>query len=114
MARDRSGKLSVRELTGEGLATTALGALITAGLPLGPVAATIGEASRALIGNSTKPVDEDEGQFVEAVARELKPGEGVVVAKLDDDALIAVKAAMKAMGGTVIRKERNQINRTGQ
>jgi len=114
VARDPSGKLSVRELTGEGLATTVVGALITAGLPLGPVAAMIGEASRVLIGNSTKPVDEDEGQFVEAVARELKPGEGVVVAELDDDGLIAFEAAMKEIGGTVIRKERNQINRTGQ
>ena len=115
ITRDPSGKISVRELTAEGLATTAVGALITAGLPLGPVAAMIGEASRALIGNSTKPVDEDEGQLVKAIARDLKPGEGVVVAELDDDGLIAFEAAMREIGGgTVIHKEQNQIKWTAQ
>ena len=54
VARDASGKLSVQEVTKEGLGGTAVGALIggLAGLPLGPLAVTIGAAGGALIGGS--------------------------------------------------------------
>src|SRR3974390_2560647 len=68
VARDSNGKLSVQETTKEGLGATAVGALIggVAGLPLGPLAMTIGAAAGATIGMSADLLNEgDEGKFAE-------------------------------------------------
>ena len=76
-ARDASGKLSVQEVTKEGLGGTAVGALIggLAGLPLGPLAVTIGAARGALIGGSADLTNEGaDTKFAEKISRELAPG----------------------------------------
>jgi uncharacterized membrane protein len=105
VAKDSSGKLSLQELTKEGLGGTAVGALIggLAGFALGPLAATIGAAGGALIGNSADRIDQhDEAEFVERLARELAPGKTVVVAEVAEDGVIAFEALMRAIGGTVV------------
>ncbi|MGC2461357.1 MAG: DUF1269 domain-containing protein [Steroidobacteraceae bacterium] len=107
VARDASGKLSVQEVTKEGLGGTAVGALIgaLAGLPLGPLAVTIGAAGGALIGGSADLTQEGaDTEFVEKVSRELAPGKAAVVAEVDDDGSVAFEALMKSLGGTVVRK----------
>ncbi len=107
VARDASGKLSVQEVTKEGLGGTAVGALIggLAGLPLGPLAVTIGAAGGALIGGSADLTNEGaDTEFAEKISRELAPGKAAVVAEVDDDGAIAFKALMKSIGGTVVRK----------
>jgi hypothetical protein len=76
VAKDPSGKLSLQELTKEGLDGTAVGALIggLAGLALGPLAATIGVAGGALIGNSADRIDQRaEAEFVERFSGEFGP-----------------------------------------
>jgi uncharacterized membrane protein len=112
VAHDQSGKAVVRDLTAEGLGTTAVGAFIAAGLPLGPVAAMISAASTALLANSTDSRDEDERRLVEAIARELEPAEAVIVAALDENDLDAFGTIIKRIGGKIVRREQNQAGRT--
>lgn len=107
VARDPSGKLSVQEVTKEGLGGTAAGALIgaLAGLPLGPLAVTIGAAGGAIIGNSADLINQSaDAEFAEKISRELAPGKSAVVAEVDDDGVIAFEALMESIGGTVVRK----------
>ena len=107
VARDSNGKLSVREVTKEGFGGTAVGALIggLAGLPLGPLAATIGAAGGATIGISADLLNQgDQAEFAEKISRELAPGKSAVVAEIDDDGTVAFEALMESIGGTVVRK----------
>jgi len=107
VARDASGKLSVREVTKEGFGGTAVGAFIggLAGLPLGPLAVTIGAAGGALIGGSADLTKEGaDSEVAEKISRELAPGKAAVVAEVDKDGSIAFEALMKSIGGTVVRK----------
>jgi len=107
VAKDPSGKLSVQEVTKEGLGGTAVGALIggLAGLPLGPLAVTLGAAGGAIIGNSADLLNQhDEIHFTEKLSRELAPGTAAVMAEVGEDGLTAFEALMKAIGGTVVRK----------
>ena len=97
----------MQEITKEGLGGTAVGALIggLAGLPLGPLAVTVGAAGGALIGNSADLLNQgDEAEFAEKISHELAPGKSAVVAEVDDDGVIAFEALMELIGGTVIRK----------
>jgi uncharacterized membrane protein len=106
-ARDSDGKLSVQEITKEGLGGTAVGALIggLAGLPAGPLAVTIGAAGGALIGNSADRTNQRaEAQFGDKISGELAPGKAAIVAEIDEDGLISFEALMEAIGGTVVHK----------
>jgi uncharacterized membrane protein len=107
VTRDMSGKLSVQEVTKEGHGGTAAGALIggLAGLPLGPLAVTIGAAGGALIGDSADLLNQgDEAEFAEKISRELAPGKAAIVAEVDDDGVIAFEELMESIGGIVVRK----------
>jgi len=107
VAKDPSGELSVQEVTKEGLGGTAAGTLIggLAGLPLGPLAVTLGAAGGAIIGNSADLLNQhNEVQFTEKISRELAPGTAAVVAEVGEDGLIAFEALMKAIGGTVVNQ----------
>lgn len=76
-----------------------------AGLPLGPLAVTIGAAGGALIGNSADLLNQrDEGEFAEKISRELAPGKAAIVADVAEEGLISFEALMKAIGGTVVGK----------
>jgi len=105
VVRDSSGKPSVREITDEGLGGTAVGALIggLAGLPAGPLGAAIGAAGGALIGNSADLINQRvEDEFADKISRELVPGKATIVAEVDEDTVISLKALMEAIGGAVI------------
>jgi len=107
VARDSDGKLSVQEVTKEGFGGAAVGALMggLAGLPLGPLAATIGAAGGATIGISADLLNQgDEAEFAEKISRELAPGKAAIVAEIDDDGVIAFEALMESIGGTVVRR----------
>ncbi len=107
IARETNGKLSVKEVTKQGFGGTAVGALIggLAGLPLGPLAATIGAAGGATIGISADlPNQGDQAEFVEKISRELAAGKSAVVAEVDDSGMVAFKALMESIGGTLVCK----------
>lgn len=110
VVRDQTGKIVVRELTAEEIAATAVGTFITAGLPLGPGAAMIGQACRALI--PTERIDHEEEPLVAAIIRELNPGEAKIVAMLDESDLAMLEPMIKRAGGKVIRIEQNGFGRS--
>jgi uncharacterized membrane protein len=104
VARDAGGKLSVQQITREGLGGTAAGALFggLAGLPLGPLAAAIGAAGGATIGISADLLKQgDEASVVEKISHELAPGKSAIVAEVDEDGVTAFDALMQAVGGAV-------------
>jgi len=106
VARDSGGKLTVREITNEGLGGTAVGALIggLAGLPAGPLGAAIGATGGALIGNSADLINQRaEVEFADKISRELAPGKAAIVAEVDDDQVAPVEALMEANGGNLVR-----------
>ena len=105
VARDSSGKLSVQEITKEGLGGTAVGALIggLAGLPAGPLGATVGAAGGAIIGIAADRVNQrTEAEFADKISRELAPGKAAIVAEVDEDGVISFEALMKSIGGSTI------------
>ncbi len=107
IARDADGKLSLQEVAKEGLGGTAVGALIggLSGLPLGPLAVTIGAASGALIGNLADRINQGvDAEFAERISRELVPGKVVIAAEVDEDGLPSFAALMRSIGGTVVYK----------
>jgi len=102
-----NGKLSVQELTKDRLGGTAAGALIggLAGLPLGPVAVTIGAARGALIGRSADLIHaRDEAQFGDKIAQKLTSGKPVLVADIAGDMVVSFDTTMTAIGGAVAHK----------
>jgi uncharacterized membrane protein len=107
VARDSGGKLSVQEVTKEGLGGTAVGALIgaLAGLPGGPLAVTIAAAGGAIFGNSADLINRsDNTEFIDKISRELAPGKAAVVAEVAEDGVMSFEALMESIGGTVVRK----------
>jgi len=107
VARDSSGKLSVREITDEGLGGTAVGALIggLAGLPAGPLGAVIGAAGGAAVGISADLLNQgDEAKYADKISRALAPGKAAIVAEVDEDGVMTFETLMKAIGGAVVRK----------
>ena len=84
VARDPNGKLSIQEVTKEGLGGAAVG---------------------AFIGGSADLTNEGvDTEFAEKISRELAPGKSAVVAEVDNEGVVAFEALMKSIGGTVVRK----------
>ncbi len=107
VTRDSEGKLSARKITNEGLGGTAVGALIggLAGLPAGPLAATIGAAGGAIIGGSADLINQRaDTEFIDKISRELAPGKTAVVAEVAEDGVITFEALMAEIGGIVVRQ----------
>ena len=107
VAKDSSGKLSVQEVTKEGHGGTAVGALIggLAGLPLGPVAMSVGVAGGAIFGISADLVNQsDDTKFIDKIARELEPGKAVVIAEIAENEASSFERVMGAVGGIVVSK----------
>ena len=105
VTKDSGGKLSVQEITNEGLGGTAVGALIggLAGLAAGPLAVTIGAAGGALIGSTADRINHRaEGEFADKISRELARGKTAIVAEIAEDGVAPLKGLMEAIGGTVI------------
>ena len=106
VAKDASGKLSVQEITDEGLGGPTVGALIgaLAGLPAGPLAATIGAAGGAVLGISADLTNQsDEAEFADKISSELAPGSAAIVADVAEDGVSSFEAMMEAIGGTIVR-----------
>jgi uncharacterized membrane protein len=102
----------VQKITNDGLGGTTVGALIggLAGLPAGPLAATIGAAGGAIIGMSADVINRRaDTEFVDRVSRELAPGRTAVVAEVADEGAIPLEALMAEIGGTVVRQEHAEV-----
>lgn len=107
VAKNADGKLSVREITGEGRGGTAAGALIgaLAGLPAGPAAAAIMATGGAVIGTAADlSAADDFNKFANDIAGNVARGGAAIVADVDENDVAALTAVMQGFGGIVLRR----------
>jgi uncharacterized membrane protein len=112
VARDAGGKVSVKQAAGQGPMGTGVGALAGGliGLLGGPVGAVAGMAGGALLGGLGDLFNLGvTGSFVDAVSQNLIPGKTAVVAEVDEDWVTPLDSRMEAIGGTVLREWRSDV-----
>ena len=113
VVREHHGEVAVRERPGMRPIGTA-GGLVAGGLVGlfgGPVAAAVGLGAGALAGVSIdlarRGVEED---FVKRVGAQLERGHAAVIAEVDEDSEGPLDRRMRAIGGTLLRQTREQID----
>jgi uncharacterized membrane protein len=106
VAKDASGKLSVRE-GGEGAEGTFFGLLTGSliGILGGPIGLALGASTGTLIGAAfdltRAGISED---FLDEVSAYLLPGKAAVITELDEDWQAPIDTRMEALGGHVFRR----------
>ncbi len=112
IAKDATGKVSVKQMTDQGPMGTGLG-LVTGtliGLLGGPVGVAVGAGAGALGGMlhdfAKVGVGED---FLEEVAQQMTPGKVAVVAEVQEEWVMPLDTRMEVAGGVVIRRMRGEV-----
>jgi uncharacterized membrane protein len=102
VAKDKDGKVSLKEAADAGPLGAAVGALVGGliGVLGGPVGALVGAASGALIGSY---------EFVKKVSAGLAPGKTAVIAEVAERWDTPLDSRMAALGGTVLRSWRSDV-----
>ena len=106
IAKDATGKLSLKDAADAGPLGTAVGALAGGllGVLGGPVGALAGMASGTLIGSMVDIVNYGVGaDFVSKVSDEMGPGTTAIIAEIAEGWTTPLDARMDALGGTVLR-----------
>jgi len=89
------------------------GGMITGGLVGllgGPVGAAVGLGAGTLIGAAFDLTNEGlDRDFVEDVGARLEPGKAAVIAEIDEHWQVPLDTRMEALGGTLLRQTRTQI-----
>jgi uncharacterized membrane protein len=89
---------------------TVVGSLI--GLLGGPVGLAAGAAAGAFLGYATDAFNYGVGmEFVDEVSRNLTPGKSALVAEVDEFWTLGLDLRMEALGGTVVRQWRLDVER---
>ncbi len=113
VVRERSGKVAVREGPKMRPVGTVRG-LIAGGLLGalgGPVGTAVGLGAGALAGASIDLARADvDRDFVNEVGAHLGPGKAAVLAEIDEDSEGPLDRRMEAIGGTLLRRTRKQID----
>jgi len=112
IARDRAGKIQVKDQVDPGPVGTALGMLTGSivGLLAGPVGAAIGASVGGLSGLLFDLDKADVGvAFFNDVAKMLTPGKTAVLADVDETWTTPVDTRMREHGGTVSRRFRAEV-----
>lgn len=112
IARDADGKLTVKDEVDEGPIGTALGMMTGAliGMFAGPEGAVVGAALGTMMGATADLLNLGVGSdFVDEVGSSLEPGKVAVVAEIDEYWITPVDLKMEELGGTVIRRNRIDI-----
>ncbi len=113
VVREASGKVAVRERPKMRPARTA-GGLIAGGLIGllgGPVGAAVGMGAGAVTGALFDLTRARVGNgFVEEVGAHLEPGKAALIADIDEDAEGPLDRRMEAIGGTLLRRTRKEID----
>jgi uncharacterized membrane protein len=112
VARDSSGKLSVKEAADQGPLGTAVGALAGGfiGLLGGPVGAAVGLAGGTMLGSLSDLFNLGvSSSFVDGVSQKLTPGNTAVVAEVDENWVTPLDTRIEAIGGTVMRQWRADV-----
>jgi uncharacterized membrane protein len=112
IARDAEGQISVKDDVDEGPIGTALGMMTGAliGMFAGPEGAVMGAALGSLMGATADLINLGVGgDFVDEVSAELEPGKVAVVAEIGESWTTPVDLRMEDLGGTVIRRNRVDV-----
>lgn len=112
VARDADGKVSVKDEADEGPIGTALGMLTGAlvGAFAGPKGMVIGAAAGSMMGATADLINLGVGvDFVDEVASYLPPGKVALVAEMEEYWSTPVDTRMEALGGTVYRRWRADV-----
>ncbi len=112
VAKDHSGKVTVKQATDEGPLGTAAG--LFAGSLLGLLGGPVGVAIGAGVGSfggavydlSRIGVNDD---FLAEVEQQLQPGKAAVVAEVWEEWVMPVDTRIEAAGGTVLRRAREEV-----
>ena len=111
VAKDASGKLSVRE-GGEVPEGTFFGLLTGSliGILGGPIGLAVGASTGTMIGAAFDLTRAGiAGDFLEEVSEYLLPGKTAVIAELDEDWQAPIDTRMEALGGHVFRRNRIEV-----
>jgi uncharacterized membrane protein len=115
IARDASGKVSVKQEGDMGPIGTGVGMLTGSliGLLGGPVGVVLGTSVGSLGGMFYDLVhlgiSED---FLAEVEQSLQPGKAAVVAEIEEEWTVPVDSRMEALGGVVFRRTRSEVSET--
>ena len=106
IAKDASGKVSIKEAADAGPAGTVVGYLVGAliGVIGGPVGMLAGAAGGTVMGSLFDLFNYGVGEdFVSKVSNELGAGKTAVIAEIGEDWTTPLDTRMAALGGTVLR-----------
>jgi uncharacterized membrane protein len=112
IAKDVGGKVTVKQEADQGPLGTTVGLLTgtLVGLIGGPVGAAaggyVGMAGGGMFDLTRAGVAAD---YVDEVAKSLKPGKVAVVAEIDEEWVTPVDTRMEALGGEVLRRARSEV-----
>ena len=112
VARDKDGRVSVKEEVDEGPIGTALGMMTGAliGVFGGPPGVAVGAALGTIVGASADLINLGVGvDFVDEVGAHLEPGKVAVVGEIEEYWTTPVDTRMEELGGTVIRRYRIDV-----
>lgn len=112
IARDEDGRISVKDEADEGPIGTALGMMTGAlvGMFAGPEGLVLGAALGSMVGATADLINLGVGaDFVDEVSSELEPGKVALVAEIEETWTTPVDSKMEDLGGTVIRRNRVDV-----
>jgi uncharacterized membrane protein len=108
------GKVFMKDEANEAPLGTAVGTVVGSliGLLGGPVGLAAGAAAGAFLGYATDAFNYGVGmEFVDEVSRNLTPGKSALVAEVDEFWTLGLDLRMEALGGTVVRQWRLDVER---
>lgn len=110
---DAEGNVIDQEIDGKGPRGAVLGGSLGGLIGLiigGPLIATLGAASGAILGGWRDVLDLDVGlDFIEEIRLRMKPGDSALLAEIEEDRMEPLDTAMDAFGGIVIRGRRDDL-----
>jgi uncharacterized membrane protein len=112
VSRGVDGKVSVKDDADEGPIGTALGMMTGAllGVLAGPEGVILGAAAGGMMGSVGDLINLGVGvDFLDEVSSKLEPGKTAVVAEVSESWVTPVDTRMEALGGTVFRRYRADV-----
>jgi uncharacterized membrane protein len=113
ISKDASGTPTIKEAADPSTGTGVVVGMVTGsllGLIGGPIGVALGAGAGAAGGGIFDLVNAGiDMDFLQEVAKQMKPGKAAVVAEIQEEWVLPVDTRMKALGGIVYRRERGEV-----